>query len=96
MSQADAAGAERQLREHVLAGYAVGRADTELDEDEDLLASGLVDSMGVMEIVSFIEDSFGVIVDDEDIVPENFRSVRAMTALVVAKKATPLSDSLPA
>jgi acyl carrier protein len=40
----------------------------------------------VMEIISFLEETFGVVVDDEEIVPENFRSLRAMSDYLAAKQ----------
>ena len=43
--------------------------------DEDLLAKGLVDSHGVMELVGFIEERYGITVRDEDLTPENFQSL---------------------
>jgi acyl carrier protein len=58
----------------------------ELDPEHDLLASGHVDSMGVMEIIGFVEQTFSLSVDDEDIVPENFRSLRARADYVARKK----------
>ena len=92
MSSADAAQIERALREHVLARYVVGTTEDAFSSDEDLLASALVDSLGVLEIVSFVEDAFSVVVDDEDIVPDNFRSVRAMTRFVAAKRASSMVE----
>jgi acyl carrier protein len=43
--------------------------------EEDLLAKGLVDSHGVMELVGFIEERYGITVRDEDLTPENFQSL---------------------
>lgn len=83
---AEAAQIERVLLEHVRARYVVGANENAFSSDEDLFASGRVDSMGVMEIISFVEDAFSVVVDDVDIVPENFRSVRAMAEFVAAKQ----------
>jgi acyl carrier protein len=57
-----------------------------VDPLDDLLSSGILDSMGVMETVAFVEDELGVRVDDEDIVPENFRTLRSLTELVLSKR----------
>lgn len=54
--------------------------------DDGLLAEGIIDSMGVMQLVSFVEETLGVAVDDEEIVPENFASLRALAQLVAAKQ----------
>lgn len=48
--------------------------------DTDLLLSGLVDSLGVVQIVGWLEDRFGVQIDPVDIVLENFESVDAIVA----------------
>jgi acyl carrier protein len=54
--------------------------------DDQLLVEGIIDSMGVMQLVSFVEEQLGVSVDDEEIVPENFASLRALARLVAAKQ----------
>jgi acyl carrier protein len=66
--------------------------DSSGDVDEDLLRTGRIDSMGILEVVSFIEEKFGVSVDDVDIVPDNFSSVREMTRYVAEKKGISESD----
>jgi acyl carrier protein len=54
--------------------------------DDGLLGDGIIDSMGVMQLVSFVEETLGVAIDDEEIVPENFASLRALAKLVAAKQ----------
>jgi acyl carrier protein len=76
---------ERSLLDYVMSQLVLVRRTEPLEPDEDLLSAGIVDSMGVMQLVAFMEDSLGVSVDDEDIVPENFRSIRTLAALVAAK-----------
>jgi acyl carrier protein len=53
-----------------------------LTEEADLLSAGIVDSLGILRLVAFIEDHFGVKVPDEDVVFENFQSIRAMGTYV--------------
>jgi acyl carrier protein len=48
--------------------------------DDPLLDSGAVDSLGVVEIVAFLEDRFGVILGEDDLSPERFRCVSALLA----------------
>jgi acyl carrier protein len=87
----DAQEIANALRTHVLATSAAGR-DGDIFEDDDLLATGVIDSMGVMELISFVEEKFDVLVDDEEIVPDNFRSIAAVTRLVAAKKGIDFAD----
>ena len=53
-----------------------------LTDDADLLSAGIVDSLGILRLVAFIEERFGVKVPDEDVVFENFQSIRAMADYV--------------
>ncbi len=59
--------------------------DAPLAHDEDLLAADLIDSLGITELVSFLERSYGITVADEDLNPDNFRSVEAIAAFVARK-----------
>jgi acyl carrier protein len=46
---------------------------------DDLLSAGILDSLGVLQLVSFVEEQFGIQVPDEDVVMENFQSVDALS-----------------
>jgi acyl carrier protein len=59
---------------------------TSLTADEDLLAQGLIDSLGLMRLVTAIETEFGVHIADDDLVPENFQTLAAITQLIERKK----------
>jgi acyl carrier protein len=76
-----------KLRAFVVSTFMLEYGRDTVDPGEDLLSSGFIDSMGVMEAVGFVEETLGVRIDDDDIVPENFRTLRALTELVLTKKA---------
>ena len=57
-----------------------------VEPDEDLLDRGTLDSAGVAHLLAFLEDRYAIEVSDEDLVPENFQSVRAISELVSAKR----------
>lgn len=63
-----------------------GRGIDSVAPDEDLLASGIVDSHGVMEMVAFLEDRYGIAVSDDDLTPENFQSLSSVEAFVARKR----------
>jgi acyl carrier protein len=77
---------EARLRGFVVSEFLREHGVNTVDPHDDLLSSGVIDSMGVMELVAFIQEDLGVQVDDEDIVAENFRTLRALTDLVLAKR----------
>lgn len=57
----------------------------QLGEDTSLLEAGIVDSIGILEIVAFIEQTFSITVSDDDLIPENFGSISGMAAFVQGK-----------
>ena len=57
----------------------------ELSDDDDMFALSLVSSMFAMQLVEFVEGSFGIEIDSEDLEIDNFRSIEAISALVERK-----------
>ena len=55
---------------------------TQLDDGEPLIESGIIDSLGVLKIMSFLDETFGVDLSSEEIKLENFRDVRTICDLV--------------
>jgi acyl carrier protein len=53
--------------------------------DEDLLASDTLDSLTIAELVAFLEARFGIRVSDDDLMPENFKTIDEIVAFVGAK-----------
>jgi acyl carrier protein len=64
-------------------------------DNASLLREGIIDSMGVMELVAFVHERFGVRADAREITPENFDSVAALTAYVRRKQAEPPTGGVP-
>ena len=54
----------------------------ELDADFDLLTGGVVDSLGLLKVVAWLEDEFDIGVDDSELGPDSFRTVAAIKAFV--------------
>jgi acyl carrier protein len=65
-------------------GYRGARAD--LDGHADLLAQGILDSTGVLEVVAFLEKDLGLTVQDDELVPEHFGTIDRLVAFVDAKQ----------
>ena len=62
-----------------------GMRDFVLNDDASLMGNGIVDSMGVMEMIEFIESEFGVKVDDTEITEENLGTLNAIARYVAAR-----------
>jgi len=60
-----------------------------ITHDASLLDAGIIDSTGVLELVCFLESTFGIEVQDDEMLPENLDSIRAITGYVTRKLESP-------
>jgi acyl carrier protein len=73
-----------QLRQFLSeAAQAKGVAD--FSDDQSLFQAGVIDSLGVFRLISFLEETFPITIDDQDMVPENFQSVTNISNFVLGK-----------
>lgn len=74
---------EREIRTFLVNNYLFGRNEA-LKDDESLL-DNVIDSTGVLELVVFLQDSFAIVVEDDEVIPENLQSVKTVAAFVERK-----------
>jgi acyl carrier protein len=65
-----------------------GDASLKIEKDTSL-CDGIIDSIALMELVAFLEERFGIQIDDADLSAENFRTVAAIEELVVRRGTGP-------
>lgn len=61
----------------------------DLEPDEDLFASGQVDSVSMMEAIVYMEKQFAVVIPEEELVPDNFRSLTVIAGYIERKTSQP-------
>ena len=79
---------QQEIRAYIVENFLLGQ-DNGVRDDESLLGAGIVDSTGVLELVGFLEKTFRIELQDEDLVPENLDSIRNLASFVDRKLATP-------
>lgn len=70
------------IRDFIINEMLHGSLTVPLGDDDQLVESGIIDSLGVMTLLSFLDEKFSIQVSGDDLIPENFESVSAITALV--------------
>lgn len=60
-------------------------ATKKIGVEDPLLKSGLIDSLGILDVVAFLEKEFSITITDEELVPENFESIRTLGQFVERK-----------
>ncbi len=77
---------EVQIRRYIVENFLLGD-EGGVTASQSLLETGVVDSTGVMELVAFLEQTFGIRVADEELVPENLDTIDSITGFVERKTA---------
>ena len=77
---------EKQIRTYIAQNILFTGNEYPYTDDISFLDQGIVDSMNVLELVNFVEERYGLRVEDRDIVPDNFDSVARLAAYVRNRK----------
>lgn len=64
----------------------LGRSTKRLDPNESLVDSGILDSLSLLRLIAYIEENFGIIIEDGEVVLENFESIATITRFISMKK----------
>jgi acyl carrier protein len=72
--------------------HARGKGITDVKDDDSLLKQGIIDSLGVFRLIAFLEDTFPLTVEDEDMFPENFQTIGDIEKFVSRKLGVKLPE----
>ena len=85
-SSLDPQAVEPDLREFLAANYFLGDDPSQLAASDSLIEAGLIDSTGVLELVGYLEEQFGVRITNEELLPENLDSIDNILRFVTSKR----------
>ena len=78
-----------EVRDNIISyikeNFIAGRGDQELKVDESLIENGIIDSTGVLELVTYIEEKYSIEIADEELIPENLDSIKNIVAFLKTK-----------
>jgi acyl carrier protein len=77
--------AKPEIESFIRSEFSTALGRVELADDTQLIEAGIVDSLGIMKLLQFIEESFAIRIGDNDLRPENFASLAAIASFVDAK-----------
>jgi len=75
---------KEKIRNFIVENFLFGDAG-ELKEDTSFLNDGIIDSTGILELVDYIEENFGIKVEDDELVPENLDSIKNLEVYITKK-----------
>jgi acyl carrier protein len=74
-----------KIRQFIFDNFLFDAEEGDLQNDSSFLDQGIIDSTGVLELVEWLEDDFGLTIDDEELIPENLDSVNNLAAFIAKK-----------
>lgn len=83
---------EQQLRDYIARNF-LFRDDFAFSNDDSFLDSGIIDSTGVLELISMLEESYAIKVNDTELVPENLDSIAGLARYIRAKTSAVLEGA---
>jgi acyl carrier protein len=75
---------KNKIKSFIIENFLFGNANG-LSNDTSFLEEGIIDSTGVLELITFLEDEFSITVDDEELIPENLDSIDNVAVFVEKK-----------
>ena len=76
---------KEQVRSFIIENFLFGSGGESLQEKDSLMDKGIIDSTGVLELVSFLEDNYSIEVEDEELIPDNLDSIESIARFVERK-----------
>jgi acyl carrier protein len=76
-----------RVRGYITENFLYTRPGFTVGDDDSLLGNGIIDSMGVIEVITFIQEEFSITIEDDDITEENLGTLSAIARYVVGKQA---------
>jgi len=80
---------KQDIKTYLIENFYYGQDDNTLTNEISFLENGIIDSTGVLELVSFIQEKYGITVSDEEILPDNFDSINKLAGFIMNKTAIP-------
>lgn len=77
---------KQDIKTYILENYLFTDDDSQLSSSDSFLEKGILDSTGILEVIYFIEDEYGIKVEDDEMIPENLDSVESLIVFVKHKQ----------
>jgi acyl carrier protein len=74
------------LREFIVESFMFGSEDTNFDDSDSFMEKGIIDSTGILELTSFVEEKYEFAIEDNEMIPENLDSVNNLVEFIRSKK----------
>ena len=79
---------KKKIKVFIIENFLLGDSSNNLNDEDSFFEKGIIDSTGVLELVSFVEKSFNVKFEDEELIPDNLDSINKVSDFILKKTST--------
>ena len=69
------ADTKKQLRDYIVENFLFGDTETEFTDNDSFMEKGIIDSTGILEVITYIEENYEIKIEDDELIPENLDSI---------------------
>ena len=77
---------KEKVKTYIIENFLLGDSSNNLNEEDSFFEKGIIDSTGILELVSFVQETFNIKIDDMELVPDNLDSLNNLEAFIIKKK----------
>lgn len=79
------ADTSKQLRDYIVENFLFGDTETEFSDTDSFMEKGIIDSTGILEVITYIEENFIIKIEDDELIPENLDSISNIVNFIERK-----------
>lgn len=77
---------KKAIKKYIIDNFLFGNETEEIKEEDSFMERGIIDSTGILELIEFVEETYGFSVEDEELIPENLDSLNNLSRFILSKK----------
>lgn len=85
MPALDQQSVRKDIKDFIVESFMFGSEDQAFADSDSFMEKGIVDSTGILELTSFVEEKFGITIEDDEMIPDNLDSIDNLTGFIARK-----------
>ena len=77
---------KKKIRDFIIETFLLGDTTTQFSDEDSFLENGIVDSTGILELITFTEETYNITIEEEEMIPDNLDSLFNLSVFILSKK----------
>jgi len=76
----------KKIRDFIVENFLFGNDSEMVDNNDSFMENGIIDSTGILELIEYVEETYNINIEDEELIPENLDSLDNISSFIISKK----------